>query len=60
MPHSILLVGMDENQINIEIMQIISVEQIENLVSALKKIDGFTFFIDAQFKIRNQDNSRTN
>jgi phage terminase large subunit-like protein len=41
----------DRKKVNVKIMEQINNEQLEKLVDDLKKIDGFDFLVDAQFKV---------
>lgn len=49
---------MEEHQINIKTMGILTVEQMAALVEGLKRIKGFSFLIDGQFKIIEKENGK--
>lgn len=45
---------MDKNQINLQTMCEMSDRELSNLLDGLRRIEGFTFFVNCQFKIRNE------
>ena len=42
---------MHDKKVNVKVMEQINNEQINRLIEGLKKIDGFDFLLDSQFKI---------
>jgi hypothetical protein len=46
---------MEENQINVKSMGCLTLEQVSTLVEGLKRIKGFSFYIDAQFLIKEKE-----
>ena len=50
---------MDEKKINVKTMEILSIEEIAALVEGLKRIKGFSFLVDGQFKIMGGETSKS-
>lgn len=51
---------MDEKQVNVKTMCEMSDKELAKLLSGLRTIEGFSFFVDCQFKIRNEAKERKN
>jgi type II secretory pathway component GspD/PulD (secretin) len=45
---------MNEKQVNVKIMSNLTDIELEELLNALRSIDGFNFFVDSQFTITNR------
>ena len=50
------LIGMDKKQINLQTMCEMSDKELSKLLDGLRAIEGFTFFVNCQFKIKNEVN----
>jgi hypothetical protein len=47
------LIGMEQKQVNVKTMSDLTDKELEELLNALRMIDGFNFFVDSQFTIQN-------